>query len=151
MIASRGHAHPRAVGAVAERIGLMAEWGASESFVALGLEFKEMAPEVFEHMQVQGQVTRGVINIDEPSRKVNLILEVYKDDPVRRTEIEGMWSMALRVLMRHPRWEDLSQDVKYDVNVRLLLDLRNADARGEANSWNPDFENLIDEAEASSF
>jgi hypothetical protein len=134
--------------AVAERIGLMAEWGASDDYVALGLEFEEMAPEVFRHMQVQGQVTRGVINIDEPSRKVNLLLDRYgvQGSP-RRVEIEGVWSMALRMLTRHPRWDELPQEVKYDVNVRLLQELCNVDARGEAGSWNPDFEKLIDEAE----
>jgi hypothetical protein len=137
--------------AVSERLGLMAEWGASDDHVALGLEFEEMAPEVFRHMQVQGQVTRGVINIDEPTRKMNVLLERYAENPARRVEIEGMWSMALRMLTRRPRWEDLSQEIEYDVNVRLLLDLCNADARGEAGSWNPDFENLIDEAEASLF
>jgi hypothetical protein len=133
--------------AVAERLGLMAEWGASDDHIALGLAFQEMAPEVFDQMQKQGQVRRGVLDISGPTAMTNKLLETYGPEGAqRRVEIEGMWAMALRVAMRHPLFEGLPQKARFHFNVGLLLNLCETDEHGEAGSWNPEFERLIDEA-----
>jgi hypothetical protein len=133
--------------AVAERLGLMAEWGASDDYVDLGLQFREMAPEVWWNLQARLQESQGVFDTSEPQAKIDQLLSRYKEGTQRRAEIIGMWSMALRVAMRDPRWGGMSLEAGFEINLSLLQDLCNADERGEAGSWNPALERLIDEAE----
>jgi hypothetical protein len=57
-----------------------------------------------------------------------------------------MWSLAIKVLIRDPRYEDLPDAARYDISLKILLSLDEASRKGTLSDWNPPITKLLEAA-----